>query len=836
MKNILKNNKPMSKLIIILLTIILSSSTLFANDLLKRDRSLFDSDWKFARGDIENAETLQFDESHWEILNLPHDWSIEGEFSKDEPTSGRGGYLPTGIGWYRKSFRMSNADLGKNVWIEFDGIYQNSTVWVNGKKVGYRPFGYISFYYDITPYLKKGNNVIAVKVDNSNQPNTRWYSGSGIYRHVWLSIIDRVHIDHWGIFVTTPQVSDSISTVNVKTKISNESNTSKNYVLKTIVLNESGDQVMYHTQPFNLAINESKELVQEILVNNPRLWSIKSPNLYTIHSQILSGKKIIDDQITTFGIRKISYDTKNGFLLNGQRVKMNGVCLHHDGGPVGSAVPERVWERRFEILKAMGCNAIRTSHNPMASEFLDLCDKMGFVVMDEVFDEWTHGKVQNGYNKYFEEWSQIDLVDFIHRDRNHPSVVMWSAGNEIGEQSIDGGHEILKPLIDTFHREDNTRPVTTGNDHIAADGRTATIPFLNMLDIVGYNYMDRWHERRELYASADKQEHNDWLIVGTESSSIRNGRGNYSLGDDPEKVSPNYTKGIIRTEQLWKFVAMNDYVIGDFMWTGIDYLGEARWPNKNSGSGEIDLAGFPKDGYYFYQSQWVGEPVLHLFPHWNWKGREGQFIPILAYTNCDTVELFLNDRSIGIKSSEFPRQGTSGGWNSYDKPKVQSTTADLHFSWDVPYEPGTLKAVGRKDGKIVLIKEIKTTGKAISLRLIVDRKIILSDSRDVSHIRIEGVDENGLIVPIADNSVSLEVIGEGKLIGFENGNPSDKDSPKGNIRKLYNGLALGIIQSTNKEGKIVVRAETEDMKEAEIEIITSKKAGSTFVFKDFNSK
>jgi beta-galactosidase len=820
----------------VILAALLACSTLSSAGLLVRERSLLDIGWKFAPGDIENAESASFDDSRWRTLNLPHDWSIEGEFSREEPTGGRGGYLPTGIGWYRKTFHLPEDVQGKKVWVEFDGVYQNSTVWMNGTKVGYRPFGYISFYYDVTPYLHPGENVITVRVDNSNQPNTRWYSGSGIYRHVWLTIMDPAHIDHWGVYVTTPRVSDSLSTVNVKTKIVNEADAQKDFVLRTLIIDRSGAEVARNDRSFHLDSGERKELNQDIAVNNPALWSIEEPNLYTLHSQVLSGRKVIDDLVTTFGIRAIAYDPKNGFLLNGKQVKMKGVCLHHDGGPVGAAVPERVWERRFEILKAMGCNAIRTSHNPMANEFLDLCDKMGLVVMDEVFDEWTHGKVEHGYNKYFKEWSQKDLADFIHRDRNHPSVVMWSAGNEIGEQSIDGGHEILKPLIETFHREDPTRPVTTGNDHIGADGRRAKIPFLEMLDIVGYNYMDRWHQRRELYAHVDKLEHGDWLVVGTESGSVRNRRSNYSLGNDPDKVRPNYTTGMIRAEQLWKYVSMNDYVIGDFMWTGIDYLGEARWPSKNASSGEMDLAGFPKDGYYFYQSQWLDKPVLHIFPHWNWEGREGQFIPVLAYTNCDTVELFLNGQSIGMRSSEFPRQGTSGGWNSYERPKVRSTTADLHLSWDVPYEPGTLRAVGRKDGKIVLTKEIKTTRKTAALRLIADRTSILADHRDVSHIRIEGVDENGLIVPVAGNLVQLEVTGPGKLIGFENGDPSDKDSPKGLTRKLYNGLALGIVQATGDEGKIVVKANSAGLKEAVVEITSSKEARSTFVFKDYVDK
>jgi beta-galactosidase len=422
--------------------------------------------------------------------------------------------------------------------------------------------------------------------------------------------------------------------------------------------------------------------------------------MYSLHSVILEKETVLDEINSSFGIRSIQYDVNKGFLLNGKQIKMNGVCLHHDAGSVGAAVPEAMWVRRLQVLKEMGCNAIRTSHNPVAPEFLDLCDRMGFLVQDEIFDEWKAGKVKYGYSNYFDEWSQHDVTNFIHRDRNHPSIVMWSAGNEIGEQKQPKGYEILKKLIETFHKEDPTRPVTTGNDNIAADGGSATLPFLEMLDIVGYNYVDRWHERRELMYSIDRHDHPNWKMIGTESVSISGVRGNYYGGGfgvvDSTSIRPANMGSVIRAEQLWKFVSIHDYVIGDFMWTGIDYLGEARWPAKNAGSGVIDLCGFPKDAYYFYQSQWTTKPMIHLAPHWNWKGKEGKVLQVMAYTNCDSVELFVNGRSFGIKALEFPRQGNSGGWNRYDRPPVNTTTGDLHLLWDVPYETGTLKAVGKK--------------------------------------------------------------------------------------------------------------------------------------------
>src|SRR4030095_9647956 len=402
----------------------------------------------------------------------------------------------------RKHFVLPKSALSKIVWIEFDGVYQNSDVWINGRHVGHYPNGYMSFNYDITSYIQAGANVIAVRVDNSLQPNTRWYSGSGIYRHVWLNLANSVHVSQWGSYITTPQVDSASATVNIKTKIENNG-PARDALLRSVIYNAQGNEVARTESKFSALSRNNSETEQRITLSNPQLWSIETPTIYSLHSLIIDKGKVIDEVVSTFGIRDIKYDVNKGFFINGKHVKLNGVCLHHDAGSVGAAVPEAMWVRRLQVLKAMGCNAIRTSHNPVAPEFLDLCDRMGFLVQDEIFDVWKSGKVKYDYAIYFDQWSQHDLVQFIHRDRNHPSVVMWSAGNEIGEQSKENGHEVLRPLIETFHREDPARPVTTGNDHIAADGGSAKLPFLNMLDIVGYNYVDRWHERRELFYSID---------------------------------------------------------------------------------------------------------------------------------------------------------------------------------------------------------------------------------------------------------------------------------------------------------------------------------------------
>lgn len=792
-----------------------------------RQYLLMDKNWKFILADVKGAEEKKFDDSNWRTLNLPHDWSIEGEFIEDAITKGAGGYLPTGIGWYRKYFSLSSAGKNQQYWIEFEGIYMNSDIWINGQHLGKHPYGYTSFYYDLTPFIKKGENTIAVRVDNSVQPNSRWYSGSGIYRHVWLNIAGPVHIAQWGTYITTPEINSSSATVSVRTSIENHNHFTKNIILKSVVLNGSGKEIATLETPVSLSSSGKTDVEQTLSIASPTLWSIDTPSLYTLQSIILEGTKVNDIFNSTFGIRKIEFDKDKGFILNGKYIKMNGVCIHHDAGCLGAAVPEQAWRRRLQLLKEMGCNAIRTSHNPPAPEFLNLCDKMGFLVMDEAFDEWVEakGQIQFGYHKYFAECSQSDLLSMIRRDRNHPSVVIWSAGNEVPDQVVENGSEVLWKLIETFHKEDPTRPVTQANDRIDAGDGPAKLPFLEMLDIVGYNYVDRWFKRRELYYSVDRHDHPDWKMIGTENVSIGGLRGQYSVGPDLSDKRPgrsrDYRLSMIEAEELWKYTSVNDYVIGDFMWTGIDYLGEAGWPAKSSSSGVIDLCGFPKDGYYFYQSQWTKKPMVHIFPHWNWKGHEGQVISMIAYTNCDSAELFLNGKSFGTKSYVFPQQGHSGGWNAFAHPYIPPTTSDLHLSWDVPYEPGTLKVVGKKDGEIVT-EEIHTTSSPSAIRLSADRKDINADAWDIVNVKAEIVDENGLVVPDACNLIEFKVEGEGTLIGTDNGNPLDKTRMKSNKRNAFNGFALAVVQSTEKNGNIRLTAFSGNLKDARLQIVSHK--------------
>jgi beta-galactosidase len=801
-----------------------------------RQRLNADFKWRFNKGDAPGAEREDFDDTSWRAVDLPHDWSIEGPYSQSDPTGGGGGYLPAGIGWYRRTFIVPETWRGKRVFMEFDGVYMNSEVWLNGQLLGHRPFGYIGLEYDLTPHLKFGQtNLLSVRVDNSRQPNSRWYSGSGIYRHVWVTITDSLHVSHWGTYVTTPKVSSDSATVRVQTQVQNDSFSERNFTLRAEILDALGAVVAREETNGTLAAHASGESSQSVEISKPSFWSPDSPTLYSVRTTLRSGVKVTDDFTTPFGIRTLAYDVDKGFLLNGQQVKMQGMCLHHDGGCVGAAVPLAVWGRRLRALKEMGCNAIRLSHNPPAPELLDLLDRTGFLVMDEAFDEWKSPKVRQGYATYFDEWSQRDLTDMLRRDRNHPSIVIWSVGNEIPEQTHTNGAEVLEPLVETCHREDPTRPVTSACDNIFTDTKRATAAFVNLLDVVGYNYVDRWGTRRETLYDDDRHTFPQRKMLGTESSVVSS-RGDYSLtggagfggfGGGPGssaagpalKRPPSYTLSMIRAEQLWKFVKVHDYVIGDFGWTGIDYLGEARWPGKLAASGMLDTCGFPKDNYYFYQSQWTTNLMLHLFPHWNWKGKEGQVIPVVCYTSCDTAELFLNGKSFGIKSLEFPRQGTAGGWNSYARPRQPvGSTADLHLTWDVPYEPGTLKAVGYKYGQEVCQVEIHTTGEPAAVAISSDRTNLLAEARDVAHLTVRIVDAQGLTVPLATNSVAFDLQGPAGNLGVDNGNPISHEDYQANQRLAYRGHCLAIIQSTRAAGRIRVMARSAGLKSAEIEL------------------
>lgn len=798
-----------------------------------RIRESFDFGWRFYKGDAPGAEGANFRDADWAAVDLPHDWSIEGPYSEDAPSSGPGGYLPTGIGWYRKSFRMPAAARGNIALLECDGIYQNSEIWINGHSLGLRPYGFVPFSYELTPHLNfGGENLIAVRVDNSRQTNCRWYSGSGMCRHTWLLLTNTLRVAYWGTYVTCPRISKSSATVTVRTRVANGRAASAACQLTTTLLDPQGQAVQNQVAAQEIPSGGEFEFVQQLAVDNPSLWSLDNPSLYTVRHAVSESGALADLYETPIGIRDARFDADQGFLLNGERIKLNGVCLHQEAGSVGSAVPEAVWVRRLDILRAMGCNAIRPSHNPFPAEFLDLCDRKGFLVMAEAFDEWRVPKdqIRFGYSLYFDEWHERDATNMVRRDRNHPSIVIWSAGNEVPDQAAPDGAQTLRGLLDLFHTEDPTRPVTVACDRIASEPLSNRVKpeFLALLDVVGYNYVDRWRERADLYYSIDRAAYPQRRYIGTESGGTGGIRGDYSYlfpdaaQDSPQRFPPRSNRAL-DAEARWRFVRTHDYVAGDFMWTGIDYLGETRWPFKGSQAGVIDTCGFEKDGYYFYRSQWTPQPMLHLFPHWNWKGKEGQVIPVACYTNCDTVELFLNGKSFGVKGYEFPRLGMEGRYGNYPaRAKVLRTTSDLHLAWDVPYEAGTLKAVGVKDGQVVCTGEVSTAGEPVAIAISADRAALTADRRDVAHLVVRIQDEQGRMCPLADNEIAFRIEGEGKLIGVDNGDPRSLESYKAARRKAFNGLCLAIVQSTAAPGAIQITASSPALKTASVSLRTQQ--------------
>ncbi len=787
-------------------------------------KSNFDQQWKFCKGDTEGAQSPDFKDGGWRTLDLPHDWSIEGPFSEDAPAAGTGAYLPTGIGWYRKQFTLPATTRGKRVVLQFDGVYQRSEVWINGTSLGMWPYGFTTFSYDLTPHLKPAGklNQIAVRVDNSLQPNCRWYTGSGIYRHTWLIITDPIHLAHWGTFIATPSISPESATAEVTTRVINAHDREAACDLATEILDQKGMVVQQGSSTMTIQPGGEATFVQRLQVASPALWSVSTPNLYTVRCTLRSRGQQLDQDTTTFGIREVKFDVDRGFLLNGEHVKMNGVCIHGDCGSVGTAVPEGMWERRLEMLQKMGCNAIRLSHNPPAPELLDLLDRIGFLVMGEAFDEWKQPKLQTplyGYHKYFDEWAPRDMSAMIERDRNHPSIVIWSAGNEVPDQSDPRGPETVQALLDIMRSKDPTRLVTVACDQIAAEPKAALPDFLGKLDVVGYNYVDRWRDRREKFYSIDRQAYPNRRFIGTETSSIFGPRGAYAIQEPDDPFFGMASNTAIEVEQLQKFIQTYDYVSGDFIWTGIDYLGESRWPSKIASSGALDTCGFPKDAYYFYQSRWTGEPVLHLFPHWNWAGKEGRVITMTCYTNCDTVELFLNGNSLGVKGYAFPRPGMVGTYGKYPpRAKSLQTTADLHLSWDVPFTAGTLTAQGVKDGKVIRTVELHTTGSPAKLGLTVDRPRISSRPGDVAHVTVQVLDAEGRVVPTADDEIMFALQGPGRILGVDNGRPDSHESYQGPSRRAFNGLALVIIQSAGSGGGLTLSASSPGLAPAQIGI------------------
>lgn len=798
----------------------------------------FDEGWKFNLGDSAAYSQPDFNDSSWRSLNLPHDWAIEGDFSKENPSGTGGGALPGGIGWYRKTFTVPGYKEGEKVYIDFDGAYMNTTVYINGHELGTRPYGYASFSYDITPWLQEGDNVIAVKVDNSDQPNSRWYSGCGIYRHVWLRKLDAIHVAQWGTYVTTSDITPDSATVNIATTVDNTSAADAEVTLTTRVIDPQGKVAATVTASDNIAAEKSATVNQTARVADPQLWSLDNPALYSVVTDVAVGGKTVDTYQTTTGIRTIEFTADKGFFLNGEQVKINGVCMHHDLGALGAAVNTRAIRRQLEILQEMGVNAYRASHNPPAPEVLALCDSMGILVMDEAFDMWRKRKTERDYARFFDEWHERDLTDLVTRDRNHPSIIMWSIGNEVLEQWSDAAADTLSleeanlilnfghgadklakdgdemsvnsmltaKLADIVKQLDPTRPVTAGmnepnpGNHLIKSGA---------LDVIGLNYHDEWYDDAE-------KNYPGKPLLGSETVSALMTRGYYKNPSDSIIIAPkrwdipyedpSFACSAYDNEHVpWGTTHENslrrmkdDRVMGQFIWTGFDYIGEPTpygWPARSSYFGIVDLAGFPKDVYYMYQSEWrPDKTVLHLFPHWNWT--PGHTVDLLAYyNNADEVELFVNGKSQGVRSKG---------------------DGEYHVMWRIPFEPGTIKAVSRKAGKTVAEQVIKTAGEPAQIRLTPDRATIAADGNDLSFVTVEILDSDGNLCPTAVNEVTFTVEGAGQNEGVDNGNPISLERFKADSRKAMAGKALLIVRNNGKKGDINVKAVSPGLSDATV--------------------
>lgn len=754
-------------------------------------KQLFDYDWKFYLGDTASAKLKNFNDMGWRNLDLPHDWSIEGRINPKNLTGNAGGFFPTGIGWYRKTFKAPAEWRGKNISIYFEGVYMNSEVFINGKSFGVYPYGYSSFSYELTPYLDfDEENVIAVRVDNSQQVNSRWYSGSGIYRHVWMMVTNPIHVTQWGVGVTTPEVTPNKAVVQIKTLIKNETDLPQSIIIKTQLFAPNNKSAGNNQSKLELAAKSEKEIAQTINISKPMLWSPETPNLYYAQIQVVKDKQIVDDTKTKVGIRSIKFTAENGFQLNGKTIKINGGCVHHDNGCLGAAAFDRAEERKIELLKAAGFNAVRTSHNPPSETFLDACDKLGLLVMDESFDCWKVGKNKYDYAMYFEQWWQRDLEAMVLRDRNHPSIFMWSIGNEIPERKDSLAVKTAKMLSGAIKRIDNTRPVTSA--------------------VVGWG--DDWYVFDQLFAAHD--------VAGY----------NYHLNSAPDDHKRVPSRVIVHTESYpndafanWKLVQENNYVIGDYVWTAIDYLGESgigrfyysgetpgnHWENDffpwhGAYCGDIDLIGWRKPISHYrsmlynnteklYMAVREPEPapleikttwwsVWPTWESWTWPGFEGKNIQVEVYSKYPNIRLYLNNKLIG----------------------EQATTLEQQFkaTFSVPYTLGLLKAVGVENNKEINQVVLQTSGDAAKIKLIADRKEILANGQDLTFVTVEITDADGIIQPNASNRLNFKIEGPGVIAGVDNADIKDTDPYVANARKVWKGRALVVIKSTRSAGEI----------------------------------
>jgi beta-galactosidase len=792
----------------------------------QRDASggvLFDDGWLFQRGGAQGAEAADFDDKGWRRLDLPHDWSVEDLPGKGTPfdplaiSQVQGGYTSGGTGWYRKTFEVPESQKGRRVVIQFDGVYMNAEVWLNGRRVGGHPYGYTSFWFDLTDKVNfGGKNILAVKVMNEGE-NSRWYSGSGIYRHVWLKMLDPVHVAQWGTYITTPEVSASQAKVRVRTRVQSEEGRMARVTLLTRIIDPRGDEVaraesgesMGETLPQqSFSPVYEHEFDQDLHIKAPALWSPDTPALYTAVSEVYRERQLTDRVETKFGVRTISFDAVAGFRLNGQTVKLKGGCLHHDNGPLGARAYDRAEERRVELLKAAGYNALRMSHNPPSPAFLDACDRLGVLVIDEAFDTWREGKNPHDYHLFFDEWWQRDIESMVTRDRNHPSVIMWSTGNEIPNRHRPEVARLSKTLADYVRRLEPTRPVTSAVNDLREDKD----PYFATLDIAGYNYAAGGdHLKKSLYET-DHTRVPERIMVGTES---------YPL----------------EAFDAWMNVVDHSYVIGDFVWTAFDYIGEASigwrgyWQESNfypwnlAYCGDIDVCGWKRPQSFYRDALWK-ENQLALFVRaprptfepnpkrqswskwhwhdvvadWNWKGYEGRPLDVDVYSSCDYVELYLNGKSLGRQETNRSNQ--------------------FKATWRVPYQPGMLKAIGFVNPPRVAAAnaELRTANEPARIKLTADRLRVRSDGQDLSYVTVELVDARGIRHPKAENLVRFSIEGPGTIVGVGNANPVSTESYQQPQHKAWQGRALVVVKSGRQPGRIVLRATAQGLHPASITI------------------
>ena len=782
-----------------------------------------------------------FDDRSWRKLNLPHDWGIEGPFRQEYP--GETGKLPWwGIGWYRKHFTVPANEKDKRFYLDIDGAMSYATVWLNGRFVGGWPYGYASFELDLTPFIEPAaENVIAIRLDNPPE-SSRWYPGGGIYRNVWLVKTSNIHIGHWGTYVTTNEVSQNSANVDLKVTVDNNSPVAANVTVGTQVyeLGSDGQKIgkpSAASPPARLSIAAGASGISaaHIRVTRPKLWNLQRPNLYAAVTTIEHDGKLLDRYETVFGIRTIKFDPLTGFTLNGERIKINGVCDHHDLGPLGAAINTRALERQIEILKEMGVNAIRTSHNPPAPELLDLCDRMGILVMDESFDCWKRGKRKNDYHLLFDDWHEKDWRAELRRDRNHPSIILWSIGNEIGEQRSPESFKIAEGLTRIAHQEDPTRPTIAACNYTEAGYNG----FQNTIDVFGYNYKPQEYGKF-------REKNPGTPLLASETASCVSSRGEYFFPVSNDKSQGRFDFQVSSYDLYappWatppdsEFKGQDEFAFvgGEFVWTGFDYLGEPtpydrdstrllnfstpaeqtriaqelkasgkiKVPSRSSYFGIVDLAGFKKDRFYIYQARWRPElPMAHILPHWSWPERVGQVTPVHVYTSGDEAELFLNGRSLGRKKRE---------------------QYQFRLRWDdVKYEPGVLEVVTYKNGRRWAEDLVKTSGDANGVKMNADRARIKSDGSDLAFITVTVTDQNGMLVPRAKNRIRFELTGPGEIIAVDNGDPTNLESFQSKERNAFNGMCLVIVRSrVNEVGPIRLTAQSPGLKGTEISITTA---------------